>query len=163
MSRTILAIMAGLLCALAGMKHAASLKSDAVRISRWVSLLEHLTLLLRQGTLSIPEVLCAAADGSQAPDQLLRNMAAALNNTPLLSLSGAFQSCSTSWQEKDILARLFSRLGHGSQASRCLAAEQAASELRLLADTASSRAEKDARLWQTLGAAAGACLTIMLI
>lgn len=163
MSRAILAVMAGLLCALAGVKHASTLKGDAARISRWVQVLEHLTLLLRQGTLSIPELLCAAADGPHPPDKLLRDMASALTRSPLLSLSEAFQACSAAWQEHDVLARMFARLGHGSQESRCLAAEQAAAELRLLAAAASAKAEKDAKLWQTLGFTGGACLTIMLL
>lgn len=163
MSRAILAIMAGLLCALAGVKHASALKGDAVRISRWVQVLEHLTLLLRQGTLSIPEALCAAADDPHPPDKLLRNMASAMHCSPLLSLPEAFEACPASWKERDVLGRMFARLGHGSRESRVLSAEQAAAELRLLASAASARAEKDAKMWQTLGFTAGACLTIMLL
>lgn len=163
MSRAVLAVMAGLLCALAGVKHASTLKGDAARMTRWVQLLEHLRLLLRQGTMSIPEVLCAAADGPHPPDKLLRDMAAAMHGSPLFSPAEAFQACSAAWQERDVLSRMFARLGHGSQESRCLAAEQAAEELRLLAGAASTKAEKDAKLWQTLGFTGGACLTIMLL
>lgn len=162
MSRAILAVMAGLLCALAGVKHASALKADAARISRWVQVLEHLTLLLRQGMLSIPEALCAAADGPHPPDKLLRDMASAMHGSPLLSLPEAFKIC-PSWQERDVLGRMFARMGHGSRESRVLAAEQAAAELRLLATAASAKAEKDAKLWQTLGFTGGACLTIMLL
>ena len=162
MSRAILAVMAGLLCALAGVKHASALKADAARITRWVQVLDHLSLLLRQGTLSIPEALCAAADGSHPPDKLLRDMASAMHSTPLLSLPDAFNTC-PSWQERDVLGRMFARMGHGSRESRVLAAEQAAAELRLLATAASAKAEKDAKMWQTLGFTGGACLTIMLL
>lgn len=163
MSRAVLAVMAGLLCALAGVKHAASLKADAARMTRWVHLLTHLTLLLRQGMMSIPEALCAAADGPHPPDKLLREMAAAMQHTPLLSPGEAFEPCPTAWAERDVLSRMFARLGHGSQENRCLAVEQSAAEMRLLAESASTKAEKDAKLWQTLGFTGGACLTIMLL
>jgi len=62
-----------------------------------------------------------------------------------------------------VLARLFTRLGRGTKESRRLAAEQTAEEMTLLAQHAGNRAEKDARLWQTLGFVGGACLTILLL
>lgn len=163
MSRGILAIMAGLLCALAGVKYASSLKGDASRLSRWVQVLTHLSLLLREGTMSIPEAMCAAADGSHPPDRLLREMASKLTSTPMLSLSDAFKACSGDCAERDVLTRMFTRLGHGTKDSRCLALEQSTEEMRLLAQNASIRAEKDAKLWQTLGFIGGACLTILLL
>lgn len=163
MSRSVLAVMAGLLCSLAGVRYSAALKGEASRLSRWSPLLEHLNLLLREGTLSIPEALQAAADRMQPPDQLLRDIAGRMQASPLLTAAEAFAQTGTQWQERDTLARLFRRLGHGTQSSRCLAAEQAAAEFRLLADGASARAEKDAKLWQTLGFTGGICLTIMLL
>ena len=163
MSRGILAIMAGMLCALAGLKYASALNGDASRLSRWMQVLTHLSLLLREGTLSIPEALCAAADGAQPPDRLLREMAEKLTSAPMISLSDTFKECSSSGTEKDVLTRMFSHLGHGSKDSRCLALKQAIEEIRLLAQNASARAEKDAKLWQTLGFIGGACLTILLL
>ena len=163
MSRAVLAVMAGLLCALAGIRRAAALKGDALRLHRWVQLLRHLTLLLRQGTMSIPEALCAAADGMQAPDRLLRNMATALQASPLLSLAEAYRQCSEPCTEQYVLLRLFGRMGHGSQDSRCLALEQATEELRLMESSAAEKATKDAKLWQTLGLTGGICLTIILL
>lgn len=158
-----LAIMAGLLCALAGERHAASLKTDAARLVRWVKVLRHLTLLLKEGTFSIPEALCAAADDSLAPDKLLREMSAHLAASPLLTPGDAFIQCNGDCQEKPVLARMFQRLGRGSKDSRILAVEQAADEVSLLAESASARAEKDVKLWQTLGVTGGICLTILLM
>lgn len=163
MSQGILAIMAGLLCALAGVKYASSLKGDASRLDRWVQVLTHLSLLLREGTLSILEALCAVADGPHPPDRLLREMAGKLSATPMLSLREAFQACSADCAERDVLTRMFTRIGHGTKDSRCLALEQSTEEMRLLAQNASARAEKDAKLWQTLGFIGGACLTILLL
>lgn len=163
MSRAVVAVMAGLLCALAGVKHAASLKGDASRLSRWVQLLRRLALLLREGTMSIPEALCAAADGPHPPDRLLRDVAARVIASPMTTLEDALVQSVGDCLEKDALIRLFTHLGRGSKESRVLALEQSAEELRLLAQTAAEKAEKDAKLWQTLGFTGGICLTILLL
>lgn len=163
MTRTVLAIMAGLLCMLAGMKYAASLRAEAVRLSRWVQLLSHLALLLQEGTLSIPEAFLSAADRPSPPDQILRGTASLLAASPLLTPADAFRQSCSDCREKEPLLRLFARLGRGSKESRILALEQARDELRLLAQAASARADKDVKLWQTLGLVGGACLTILLL
>ena len=75
MSRAVFAVMAGLLCALAGMKYAASLRTDATRLGRWVQVLQQLSLLLEEGTLSIPQAFCAAADHHHPVDALLQSIA----------------------------------------------------------------------------------------
>lgn len=163
MSRAVLSIMAGLLCALAGFRHAAVLKGDAQRLRRWVQLLGHLSLLLQEGTLTIPEALSTAGDTSQPPDLLLQTLACELQKHPRTPLDEAFAKHCPSWAEQPTLTRMFTRLGRGTQASRCLAVEQAAKELQLLADHASARADKDAKLWQTLGLIGGGCLTLLLL
>ena len=163
MSRTVLALMAGLLCALAGARHAATLKTDAVRLNRWPILLKHLALLLKEGSLPIPEALCAAADGSLPPDKLLRETAIRLTASPRLSPGEAFAQCAGDCQEKSVLARMFQRLGRGSKDSRVLALVQASEEIALLAEAASVKADKDVKLWQTLGITGGVCLTILLM
>lgn len=163
MTRAVFAIMTGLLCALAGVKHAASLKGTASRLSRWVQVLTHLALLLRQGVLSLPEAMCAAADASLPPDRLLREIAARIHASPLLTLTDAYRQTGAEGAEEELLLRLFARLGRGTKESRVLAAEQTAAEMRLLADEAAAKAAKDARLWQTLGLTGGVCLTILLL
>lgn len=163
MSRTVLALMAGILCALAGTKYAAGLKGESARLARWVELLHHLALLLQEGTLSLPQALCTAADSPRPPDTLLRDMAATIHQEPLVTLEQAFLRCCPDWHEKPLLQRMFSRLGHGSRDSRRLAVEQAVREIEHLAQQASARAEKDVKLWQTLGFIGGTCLTILLL
>lgn len=163
MSRAVIAVMAGLLCTLAGVKHGASLKADAHRLARWCHLLRHLTLLLQEGALSIPEALCTAADGPHPPDKLLHMIAMKLQSSPLMTLAEAFDACAVECPEQELLTRMFARLGQGSKESRVLALEQAAKEMKLLAEAASARAEKDVKLWQTLGFTGGICLTILLL
>ncbi len=163
MTRAVLALMAGLLCALAGAKYAANLKGEATRLSRWVELLRHLALLLEEGTLPLPQALCTAADSSRPPDALLREISAIMQEEPLVTLEQAFLRCCSDWHEKPLLQRMFSRLGHGSKNNRQLAVEQSAREMEQLAQQASARAEKDVKLWQTLGFIGGTCLTILLL
>lgn len=163
MSRAVIAVMAGLLCTLAGVKHGASLKADAHRLARWCQLLRHLTLLLQEGALSIPEALCTAADGPHPPDKLLRAIAMTLRSSPMMTLAEAYHACASDCPERDLLTRMFTRLGQGSKESRLLALEQAAKEMQLLAESASVKAEKDVKLWQTLGFTGGICLTILLL
>lgn len=163
MTRTVLAIMAGLLCTLAGLKYAAAIHAEALRLSRWVQLLSHLSLLLQEGTLSIPEAFLTAADKASPPDQILRDTASLLAASPLLTPADALRQTCTDCREKEPLLRLFARLGRGSKESRILALEQTRDELRLLAQAASARADKDVKLWQTLGLVGGACLTILLL
>lgn len=163
MIRAVLALMSGLLCTLAGIRHAARLKQDASRLERWVQLLNYLALLLGEGTLSIPEALSAASDGSDPPDKLFREIAGRLASHPLLSPADAYAQLAPSWTEMAALSRMFHRLSRGSRESRVLAARQTAEEIRLLADSAAATAAKDARLWQTLGLIGGICLTILLL
>lgn len=163
MSRAVIAVMAGLLCALAGVKHGASLNADAHRLARWCQLLRHLTLLLQEGALSIPEALCAATDGPHPPDKLLRQLAMTLRSSPMMTLAEAYHACASDCPERELLARMFTRIGQGSKESRVLALEQAAKEMQLQAESASVKVEKDVKLWQTLGFTGGICLTILLL
>ena len=163
MSRAVVAIMAGLLCTLAGLKHAAALKGDAARLARWEQLLAHLAVLLREGTLSIPKALCAAADSTHPADHLLQEIARKLASSPLSSVANIFSALCPDWIEKPTLSRYFAKLGHGSRNNRILAAEQCRDEMRLLAKSAAEKAEKDAKLWQTLGLTGGICLTILIL
>lgn len=139
------------------------LTRDAVRLRRWVQLLSHLALLLRQGLMSIPEALLSCADRHTDADRLLQAMVNLLQKEPMLSLAEAFSQCCSGSNEQPVLSRMFKHLGHGLQENRCQAVQQATEEMRMLADQAASRAEKDVRLWQTLGLIGGLCLTILLL
>lgn len=132
-------------------------------MNRWIKLLQHLTLLLKEGTLSVPQALHAAADMNLPPDKLLRDIATRLTDSPMLSLGQAYQQTNTDTLEHASLARMFERIGRGSKETRVLALEQCTDEIRLLADSAAAKADKDVKLWQTLGLIGGICLTILLL
>lgn len=158
-----MAVMAGLLCAVAGYRRAGELTASAKRLRRWVEVLRHLALLLSEGVCSLPEALEAVATASEAPDELLRALAGELRRQPLLSLAEAYAARAVPRPEGDALARLMPRLDRGSLESRRQAVEQAADELALLAASARESADRDAKMWRTLGLAGGACLTLMLL
>lgn len=163
MIRTGLAVTAGLLCALAGLRQSGRIKAACARLRRWETLLRQLALVLSESALSLPEALQAAADGSGEPDALLRRLAGMLRDEPLRSAGELWERLSPAGSEAAILLRMTSRLSRGSLESRCLAVTQAAEEIALLAAAARDRSEADARMWRTLGLTCGLCLTLMLV
>lgn len=163
MTRAALAVMAGLLCGLAGLRHASAMKAEAARLRRWSHMLARLALLLSEQSMPIPAVLRLAADGREAPDRLLQQVAAALEADPLDSLPEAFGRECPPCPEREILLRLAAQLGRGSAESRSLAAEQTGAAFSQMASHAEALAAKDAKLWQTLGWTGGACLTLLLL
>ncbi len=163
MMRAVLAVMAGLLCALLGLRRASALKGDAARLIRWGQALAHLSLLVREGTMSLPDALLHTAQGRAAPDMLLTAMASAVKASPMLSLSDAFLAHCGDVPEKDALHRMFERLGRGTKEARSLAIDQCREEIALLCAKCTEKAEKDAKLWTTLGFTGGLCITIFLI
>ena len=161
--RSLLAIAAGLLCALSGWRIAASLRQEARDLRRWSDLLARLTLIIGQATLPLPEALRAACDMPLAPDKFLQAVAGHMAAHPLATPEEAFCAVCPACPGHDALRRMFSRLGRGDAESLSLACQQAGSELSLLASAAEKRASADAKLLHTLGWTAGACLTLLLL
>ena len=163
MTRAVLAVMSGLLCALAGWRHAAALRTSAARLHRWTEVLAHLALILSEGASTLPEAFEPAATGDLQPDELLRSLATNLRSQPLTPLSALYAAHALPGAEGDALNRLMNRLGHGSLEMRCHAVSQTAEELSLLAVRARENADRDATMWRNLGFIGGACLTLMLL
>ena len=163
MTRAVLAVMAGMLCALAGWRRSEALKGSAARLRRWDEVLEHLALILAEGTSTLPEAFEQAATASLAPDNLLRGLAKDLRAEPLTPLPALYARHAQPCAEHDALTRLMNRLGRGSLEMRCQAASQAAEELALLARQSRDSADRDAVMWRNLGLIGGACLTLMLM
>ena len=163
MTHAVLAVMAGLLCAAAGLRRAAALKGTAIRLHRWAQVLEHLALILSEGASTLPEAFRQATTDVLAPDQLLRALSRDMLEQPLTPLPALYAARAVPGPEQDALARLMQRLGRGSLDMRCQAVSQAAEELTLLAKQARENADKDAVMWRNLGFIGGACLTLMLL
>lgn len=158
--RTLFAVIAGLLCALLGMRQAKRLKDESLRLHRWEILLQHLCLILQEGGLSLPETFRQIASSDSPADQVLRRLADDMQQHPLASLQDLYHG---EGPEAAILSRLMDRLSRGSMESRVQAVEQSAREIALLAASSQEKSQQDARMWATLGWACGACLTLMLL
>lgn len=160
---SVFAIAAGMICVLAGSRHAASLRGDAQQLQRWSEIAARLALLLEEQSASLPEVLRTAADADTDVDELLRQMARDMDANPLTSAAQAFSFRFENCQQRDTLLRMFSLLGRGSVQARSAACRQCAAFLTQEASKARAAAEKDAKMWRTLGWTGGVCLTLMLI
>lgn len=160
MIRPLLAVMAGLICGVMGVRKAQCIRQENATLRRWEIILRRLCLILQEGALPLPETLDQAADEATPADMLLRRLSAGMRAEPLTSLSGLY---TPQGKEGPVLARLFSGLEQGSLESRLLAASQAAQEFALLAEASQSKAKQDAHMWATLGWTCGACLTLMLL
>ena len=161
--RSVLAVSAGLLCALAGLRQSHVLQQDAIRLHRWMDILKHRALLIDQGLYTLPDALAHAATGQAVPDQVLKALSKGLRESPLSPLSALLARCSIQDLEKPVLQRLMPRLGHGTLCERTQAIHQAIGELELLSSQADERASRDMKLWRTLGLTGGACLTLLLL
>lgn len=157
------AVAAGLMCAMAGLRHAAALRSDAQLLQRWTEIAGRLALLLEEQAAPLPQVLRIAADTETSADRLLVRMADDMAANPLTSAAQAFEAQCGNCLQQETLLRMFSRLGRGSVEARSAACRQSAALLAQEADKARARSEKDAKMWRTLGWTGGVCLTLMLI
>ncbi len=113
---------------------------------------------------SLPEAFRLCADGHHPPDTLLRQLADELERTPLSSPGALTDKLwSPPGSEKDIISRMMHLLSRGSLESRLLAVENARQEVALMHEKAARKADKDARLYQTLGWIGGLCLLLILM
>lgn len=163
MARPFFAVAAGLLCALWGWRQAAGLRRQADDLQRWGQILEHLSLLLEEAVLPIPAALRCAADGASMPDSLLIQVADALEADPIASLPDTFERLCPEGAERETLLRLSARIARGSAESRHLACVQASQAIALLGQQSRQRADRDAKLFSTLGWAGGAAMVLMLL
>ena len=112
---------------------------------------------------SLPEAFRLCADGNHPPDTLLRQLADALERAPLSSPGALTDRLCPAISEKDIISRMMHLLSRGSLESRLLAVENARQEVALMHEKAARKADKDARLYQTLGWIGGLCLLLILM
>lgn len=160
MTRPLLAIIAGLICGVMGMRQAQQLKETNLRLHRWEILLQHLCLLLQERSLSLPEAFRQIATQANAADETLRRLADDMQQHPLVALPELYQG---DGPEGPVLSRLMERLSRGSLDSRVQATQQAAQEIALLSASTQQKVQQDARMWVTLGWTCGACLTLLLL
>lgn len=161
--RLLLALMAGLLSGVAGMRRAGEIRRQAAGLRRWQTIMEHMQLLLSQGALPLPEVFRLAATENTPQDRLLQALARAMTDEPLLPLAAHYASMGCMGPEEDILRRMMEGMSAGTAEQRALNVSQAHREIVWLRGLCDDREGRDARMWSTLGWTCGACLTILLL
>lgn len=160
MIRPVLAVMAGILCGLLGLRQGQRIRREYDTLRRWEQLLRHLCIILREGSFPLPEAFLQAATQPTEADETLRRLAGDMQRHPLASLP---QLYTPAGKEGPVLARMLPGLAAGSVESRLLALEQAAEEIALLCSSGDEKARLDARMWGKLGWLAGACLALILL
>lgn len=165
MTRTVPALAAGIICGTAGLRYAAELRRSAAALARWEQLLRHLSLLISQCTMSLPEAFRQAGSENGAPDSLLKALAFDMQQHPTCPLPDLYEarSSTVSSAARPILSRMMARISRGSLDERVQAVRQAADEIALVGQNAAGRAVKDAKMWAQLGWTLGACVTLMLL
>ncbi len=163
MTRTLLALSAGLLCVGIGVRRSHAALKRQRRLHRWTSLMHHLALLLNEEAGSLPQVLHAAACEQDEPDRILREISRALCCTPLLSPDALPLPESLPPDEAEALRRCLRRLTQGSRESRVQAAEHCEAFFSQLFENTRAKSDADAAMWRQLGLLGGACLTLWLM
>ena len=157
MTRLLFPICAALLSTLAGLHLSTHLRQEEQRLARWGEVLPHLHLLMASCAYSLPEAFRLCADENRP------QLADALERAPLSSPGALTDRLCPAISEKDIISRMMHLLSRGILESRLLAVENARQEVALMHEKAARKADKDARLYQTLGWIGGLCLLLILM
>ncbi len=163
MTRLLMPLCAAMLCTLCGLRLSAGLHRETQRLMRWGTLLAHCRILMASCAYSLPEVFKLAATEQTAADELLRTMAQGLENQRTASPGTLAEQLCPPCPERDAILRLMHAIGHGSLESRLLALDSTKEELALLHQQSRKRAEKDGKLYQTLGWVGGLCLMLLML
>ena len=163
MIRQLLALTAGVLCALMGLRRSREAQQRRLRLERWPVLLRHLALLIREEAGSLTEVLRLCARENAAPDRLILLLARHMQEHPLLPPDALLDTSALPRDEGDLLQRMAIRLAQGSRDSRAQAAESCAAAMEALLAGTRERSDADAKMWRQLGMLGGACLTLWLL
>lgn len=164
MTRLLFPVCAALLSTLAGLHLSTHLRQEEQRLARWGEILQHLHLLMAScGVLCCRKRSGCAPDGNHPPDTATRQLADALERAAAV-LAGRADGQAVSGNQ---------RKGHHQPndapaqprrlENRLLAVENARQEVALMHEKAARKADKDARLYQTLGWIGGLCLLLILM
>lgn len=163
MTRPLLALVSGLLLAAAGFRHAEFIRQRCSRLQRWTQLLRHLSLLMKEGAGTLPEIILMAAREPALPDRIFQQLARAMQEKPLEYPQALADLSLLEPREQEILSRLLTRLDTGSRDSRLLALEGCIGSLEQLLGESLPRVQKECKMWRQLGLLGGACLALWLI
>ena len=163
MIRMVCAVLAAGACVLLGMEASHRLKSRVANLSAWLRALEMMDLKLLHDGIPLREVVLQDGDG-----EVVKRLAAfsrALAENPRITSAQAWQSSgkTADTPEEKVLAACFLALGTGVIEKRRAAIAQAMEQLKVLKKEAEEKAQRDCKLFRSLGLAAGAALLLILL
>jgi stage III sporulation protein AB len=163
MIRLVCGLIAAAACALLGIEASFRLKRRVEYLAAWIRALEMLDLRLLHDGIPLREVVLQEGDGEIA--KRLAAFSRALADNPRMTSAQAWQaSCkSQDTKEEKVLAACFSSLGTGVLEKRRTAIAQAMEQLKVLKEEAEEKAQRDCKLYRSLGLAAGAALLLILL
>ncbi len=163
MIRLVCGLTAAGACVLLGMEASHRLKSRVAYLASWLRALELMDLKLLHEGIPLREVVLVDGDGEVA--KRLAAFSRALAENPRITSSQAWQSSGkpADTQEEKVLAACFLALGTGVIEKRRAAIAQAMEQLRVLKKEAEEKAQRDCKLFRSLGLAAGAALLLILL
>ncbi len=163
MIRVACAVLAAGTCALMGMEASIRLKGRVAYLASWLRALELMDLKLLHDGIPLREVVLLDRDGEIA--SRLAAFSRALGDNPRYTAAQAWQTSgkSADTPEEKVLASCFSALGAGVLEKRRAAIAQAMEQLKVLKKEAEEKAQRDCKLYRSLGLAAGAALLLILL
>lgn len=163
MIRLVCGLIAAAACALLGMEASFRLKRRVENLAAWIRALEMLDLRLMHDGVPLREVVLQEGDGEIA--KRLAAFSLALAENPRMTSAQAWETSgkSQNTKEEKVLAACFSSLGTGVLEKRRTAIAQAIEQLKVLKKEAEEKAQRDCKLYRSLGLAAGAALLLILL
>lgn len=163
MIRLACALMAAAACVLLGFDAARRLRVRVKLLEAWIRSLEWIDMKLTSEGIPLREVVLKEGEGEIS--QRLAAFSRALQGNPRLSAAQAWASSGKDQNapEDAVLAQCFSALGTGFLEKRRTALGQAVSQLRAMHKEAEEKAERDCRLYKSMGLAGGAALLLLLL
>lgn len=163
MIRLVCGLIAAAACALLGMEASFRLKRRVENLAAWIRALEMLDLRLLHDGIPLREVVLLEGDGEIA--KRLAAFSRALAENPRMTSAQAWETTGKSQdsREEKVLAACFSSLGTGVLEKRRTAIAQAIEQLVVLKKEAEEKAQRDCKLYRSLGLAAGAALLLILL
>ena len=156
-------LLAALICALLGFDASRRLKNRVTCLASWLRALEWMDVKLTGEGIPLREVVRKEGEGEVT--KRLNAFSRALQDNPRLSAAQAWASSGKDQNtpEDAVLAQCFASLGTGTLEKRRTAVMQAMEQLRVIRKEAEGKAEKDCRLYKSMGLLGGAALLLILL
>ncbi len=163
MMKILFALCSAAACAGLGVSFGRQLKVRVENLSDWLHALEWIDMQLFHEGMPLCEAVCPEHAKGQAALRL-NAFSKAIRENPRFTAKEAWDTGGKPVLPEDmVLASCFSALGSGPMEKRRMAIAQAKEQLTLIQKEAQEKADRDERLYRSMGLAGGAALFILLI